>query len=100
MAILNSVDVSAAVNTEAFRVDRTRKIQNITFCSRTSAAQNLRLFVVPKDTTLADKHAWMYDVNLPGNAPLLFPMNAITLEYGDIIWVYGSEGSLSVNVAD
>ena len=41
MAILASVDVGAAVNTEIYRVDKTRIIRNVTFCDRSDTNQNM-----------------------------------------------------------
>ena len=100
MPILASVNVTAATDTEIFRVDKTRRIGNIVFCDRSGSDQNLRLWVIPIDQAVEDKYAWIYDQQLPKNSTLLFPMNSVTLVYGDSIWAYGSGGSLSVNIAD
>ena len=100
LTILASVKVTAATNTEIIRVDKTRKIGYTVVCDRSGSDQNPRLWVIPRDQAVEDKYAWIYDQQLPKNSTLLFPMNSVTLVYGDSIWAYGSGGSLSVNVAD
>jgi hypothetical protein len=97
--ILASVNVGAATTTLIYSVDRTRSIQQITFCDRGGSDQNTRLWLVPFDTTLdEDAHARMYDRVLPANSTLLLKQHNITLEYGEAIWAYGSLGSLTVSV--
>ena len=98
--ILGSQSLTAATNTLVFSVDTTRIIRQITFCDRGGTDQNMRLWIVPIDQSVEDKYAWIYDRQLPANSTLLFPLNSLSLEYGDSIWAYGSLGSLSVNVTD
>jgi hypothetical protein len=96
--VLGSVDAAAGVPTLAFSVDRNRIIQQISWCDRSGSAQNLRLWIVPVDTTRADSHAHLWDRQLPASSTLLTQMHSMELEYGEAIWVQGSVGSLSVNV--
>jgi hypothetical protein len=96
--VLGSVELAAATTTLVFSVDQSRTIQQIVFANDNGVAVNVKLYVVPADTTQADKHIWVPGKQMDANDTVLLLEHNFSLALGEAIWAYSDTANVSVNV--
>ena len=97
--ILAGVEPSASTNTLLFRMDRARSISEIMIANRSTPAVNIRVWVLPTNTTLDNKYAWAYDISIPANSTLgLLEGNLLPLSLGEEVWIFASAVRVSFNL--
>jgi hypothetical protein len=92
------IDLPATTDTLVFRIDRTRKVEQITVANRTAGTINVRLWGVPAQTPKTDAHAWLHDVRVNANSTIQALASPITLILGEEIWARASATGISIGM--
>jgi hypothetical protein len=97
--ILGQVAPAATTDTDVYTVPATTEavISNINVANRASTAGSFRVAVRPDGDTLADKHYIAFDTPIQANDTIPIAVG-VTLDAADVITVYCSSSSMSVNV--
>ncbi len=99
MPILGSHDLAATTNTDLMSggMPYSGWIERIQITNRTAGAITIRLYIVPADVDLADKHAVAYGQNVPANSSVAFTGDFL-LSKNDRVVGYASGTGISMNV--
>lgn len=95
--IFGQLDCASATNEVVDPGNFDRIVEQINVCNRNATGVTFRIFVVKHDETLANKHAYVYDLPLLANDRAPFNPN-IRLELSDKIYFYGSGTGISVTI--
>lgn len=98
MAILASVDVSAAAATSVLRVVGGTTARRLILCNDSAAAITVDIWFVGFDETRGDQHLVGSALAIRARQTVLFPSEEVKLEDREEIFVNPSAGTLSVTV--